>query len=164
MQQDSRTQKYCIAQLLENPRVTEWDSSSWPLHVTLADTFFVDWEQNKTLDQLSDLCKISTSFTVSTAEDILLGADRNIPARKLLDTVELVKLHTDIIAILTNSGAVFNNPEYTNAGFLPHITHQPDKNIPEDVLVAFDTLYIIDMFPDSNPDKRRLLHALSFSD
>lgn len=52
------TQKYAIIQLFEDmPVGTEFPSSNWPLHITIADTFAIDWDTLTMTERLTELLK-----------------------------------------------------------------------------------------------------------
>lgn len=52
----SFSQKYTVIQHLEDmPEGTAFSSSDWPLHVTIVDTFAVDWDAPTMIGRLESL-------------------------------------------------------------------------------------------------------------
>lgn len=155
------TQKYAIITLLENlEEGAEYSSDSWPLHVTIADTFAVDWDNTNLLDKLSELVSKRMPVTAVVAHDEYFGPQRQTQVTILDMSKGLVALHYDIVALLKETGAVFNDPQYTEEGFRAHATVQPHARLHEGDVVTFDSITIIDMFPNSDPYRRKVLKTL----
>jgi hypothetical protein len=75
-------------------------------------------------------------------------------------TDELKSLHTDLITQLKEANAEFNNPEYTQEGFIPHSTAQTDRKLEPGTKVDSTALTLIDRFPDQNGYKRQVIKIL----
>jgi len=155
------TQKYTIIMLLEDrPNGYEFSSSNWPLHVTIADTFAVDWDSNNLRDKLSLLVSNHVPVTAIAAHDEYFGSERQTQVTILDTSKGLIELHNKVIALLEEAGAVFNNPEYNNAGFRAHATVQPHARLNEHDAVSLNNLTVIDMFPNKNPHLRKIIKIM----
>jgi 2'-5' RNA ligase len=152
------TQKYTLIQLLEDmPESTEYDWKDWPLHVTVADIFAIDWDISTLIDKLSQLLKQHTQATAVAADDARLGSARVV---LLHASSELMKLHDDIVTLLEQGGVTFNNPQFIKEGFLPHSTIQKQARLIKGDLITFNALSIVDMFPSGDPYRRKIIKTI----
>jgi len=157
------SQKYTIVKLLDSlPSGTEWGVDDWPLHVTLADIFAVDGNSSDIIQAL-DSIKTNSLVKTKVAGENLFGPEKNIRVKLLENTPELQALHEQILEALKPLNVRFNSPEYTGEGFLPHSTVQKTGELKIDDEITFNSLTLIDMFPDQNGYKRRVLTTLSLS-
>ena len=76
----------------------------------------------------------------------------------LLDKTEsLIALHTAIVDLLMKNGAVFNSPEFTREGYLPHCTVQSSGHANRGDSITIDSISLIDMFSDGDWQRRKVL-------
>lgn len=66
-------------------------------------------------------------------------------------------MHDALIDILEAHGAVFNTPEFTRGGFIPHITKQADSGMKIGDKISVDLVSLVDMFPEKNWQNRRVI-------
>jgi 2'-5' RNA ligase len=152
------TQKYTIVQLLEDRQEgDEYAPSDWPLHVTLSDIFAIDHDINDVFLQLAELLSTIKPTDVTAGHDAYFGADKRTQVTLLAMNEELIALHQDVIALLKCNGATFNTPQYIETGFRAHATVRPHARLYYGDKVRFDALSVIDLFPDKNPNKRKIL-------
>ncbi|HWZ65848.1 MAG TPA: 2'-5' RNA ligase family protein [Patescibacteria group bacterium] len=158
------TQKYAIIQLLEDvAEGTEYLASNWPLHVTIVDVFAIDWDVLTMIEELTKLLGHHQGASSVATEDMLFGPEKQTRVILLEKTDSLVKLHYDVTQLLEQGGLKLNNPEFAKQGFLPHSTVQQHARLNKGDNVAFSALSIIDMFPDEDPYKRRVLKTITIS-
>ena len=159
------TQKYTIIQLFKDiPEGTQFSASNWPLHVTIADTFAIDWDVPTMVEKLTQLLSSRTSATSVVENDRFFGDQRQVRVALLKKTDDLVKLHQDVIKVLERGGWKPNDPQFAKEGFLPHSTVQKHTRLNKGDEVIFNALTIIDMFPGENPYQRRVLKTIKISD
>lgn len=73
------TQKYAIIQLFEDmPVGTEFSSSNWPLHSTIADTFAIDWDALTMIEKLTELLKNYPQATSVAEDDRFFGENGEV--------------------------------------------------------------------------------------
>ena len=129
---------------------------NWPLHTTIADVFAIDMNEQV----FDDIQKIFTEFksieTNAVGERTFGDAERPVDVVLLWNSPELQACHDTFIDTLTKHGAVFNNPEFTHDGFIPHSTIQRDKRLQIGDMVQLDKLAIVDMFPNNNWQQRKI--------
>lgn len=157
------TQKYTIITLLETmPEGTEYDWRDWPLHVTLADIFAVDWQANTLGEKLEDLLKGQEPFTAEAKDDIFFGPQQDVRVTVIQKTESLITLHYALVRLLKTGNVTFNNPQFVEKGFVPHCTVQKHSRLHKGDVVHFREASIIDMFPHSDPYRRKLLKTIQF--
>lgn len=142
-----------------NPLATgcRFGMSEWPLHITLADVFAVDRQGSDIDSKLTHLCKQKAAIIIKAANDSKLG---ETPVVIFDKSDELFKLHSDIISLLEESRAIFNKPDFTKSGFVPHSTIQDGKRLGIGDRVVIDSISLVDMFPDNNWQQRKVLATL----
>lgn len=152
------SQKYTIVQFLEpieEPQIFNMDS--WPLHITLADVFAVDLSESL-VTQLRDLLASGENMVVEAGTEDLLGDDDHaVKVRLVQNTPELQSLHDRIIDFLEANEAVFNSPQFTRNGFLPHVTIQGERKPTQGQQLDIKQLSLIDMFVDGDWRRRKIL-------
>lgn len=73
----------------------------------------------------------------------------------------LVELHQDVLTTLEDGGLKLNDPQFARDGFLPHATVQKHARLNKGDRVQFTALSIVDMFPDEDPYKRKVLRTIT---
>ena len=155
------SQKYTIIQLLEDRKEgSEFSSDQWPLHVTIADVFAVNWNNNL-LENLSELLAKLKPIMVTAGHDEYFGPEQQVQVTILNMGKNLPALHCSVIKLLKNAGAEFNEPQYIEKGFRAHATVQLHSRLLEGELVNFNSLSIVDMFPDNDPYRRRIIKTIN---
>lgn len=129
--------------------------TDWPLHVTLADVFRVQMN-NELCEKLSDLLRNEHPITITGGKESILGETR---VTLLDNSVSLMSLHCKITDLLESYEASFNNPEFTRDGFLPHCTIQETVKLGSGDTVNINTVSLIDMFPRDNWMQRQVLES-----
>lgn len=134
--------------------------SEWPLHITLADVFAINRQSSHIDELLSSKFSHHPSVKTTAIQDSILGTTHVV----LLDkTPELLSLHTEVIVLLEENGAIFNTPEFNKAGFIPHSTIQQSERLNSGDEIEINSLSLIDMYPDNDWQERKILSTFSFS-
>lgn len=158
------TQKYTIVQLLEAmPDGAEYYWRDWPLHVTIADIFATNWEPSTIVEKLSQLLAKRRSFEVLATGGLCLGS-RGVPVMLLELSNDLRRFHFDVIDMLEEGDVRFNTPQYIREGWLPHSTVQRHAGLQPGDMVTFDTLTLIDLFPDQDGYRRKIIATIPFGE
>ncbi|MBI4033862.1 2'-5' RNA ligase family protein [Candidatus Saccharibacteria bacterium] len=159
------SQKWTIVTFLEPVKDSyEFNWRNWPLHITLADTFSINWEKNDCMTKLEKLLAIQKPIKVSAKNIQLFGEPNKKHYVVVLErNTELVSLHNDIIALLKNSGAIFNEPQFIKEGFIPHIAIKDRKNYSQLDLICVSESTIVDMFPNGDGEQRKILKTVKFA-
>ena len=152
------TQKYSIVCMLQPYKVgDEFTYETWPLHVTMADVFAIDWHGGKVIAHIKHALADVKAPQIVVGDPAQLGTAH---VMLLQNTTVLQSLHEDVISVLDKNGAVFNNPEFTGEGFVAHCTIQKDKALKTGDTVSINNLCVIDMFVDADPAKRKIVNVL----
>ena len=156
------SQKYTILQLLEDvPEGAEFSANEWPLHVTIADTFAIDWNESIFIRKVTEMLHVHSPATSIVEGDVYFGEDRQTHVMLLRKTPELLALHKDVITLLEQGGWKPNDPQFAKEGFLPHSTVQRHARLHEGESVEFTALSLIDMFPGGDPYRRRVIRTIT---
>ena len=154
-------QKYTVIQLLEDvPEGTRFSSSSWPLHLTVVDTFAIGWDLPAMIKKLEALLTMHEQATSVAVKDEFFGPEKQTHVVLLDRTKSLAKLHYDVLALLERGGLKLNDPQFSHEGFLPHATVQKHARLNKGDVVTLSALTLIDMFPDKDPYQRKVLKTI----
>ena len=157
------TQKYTIISLLEDKEEgDEYTSNSWPLHVTIADTFSIEMDFSKFIEELSRLAKTFKSAEAVGSYTEHFGIEKQVEVTILDMSKELITLHYEVVKFLKTAGVKFNDPQYTESGFKAHATVQPHAKISIGDKVIINNLALIDMFPNDDAYQRKVLKLIKF--
>lgn len=157
-------QKYVIVKFLEQvDEGTEFPASSWPLHITLASNFVVDWENTDLFEKLSALLAKRKPVEATVGEDEYFGPQKQVHVTLLEMNEELTSLHNDIVALLKGCDAVFDEPQYLEKGYRAHATVQQHTRLHKGDAVRIDELTIVDMFPRGDISRRKVLRTIKLS-
>lgn len=149
------SQKYCLVHFIEPiDSGAQFHMSSWPLHITVADVFAIDRVKSNVDTALQNLCEQRESVAVTGTEESVLGTT---PVTLISTTPKLLELHSDIVTLLEKCGATFNTPAYNKEGFIPHSSIQGDAKMTIGEEITINSLSLIDMFPESDWEQRRVL-------
>lgn len=158
------SQKYAIIAPLEKiDEGSEFLSSNWPLHITIADTFAIDLDATNFLDKLSTHLAKQRAITTVAGDDDYFGAQKQTQVTLLGTNRELLDLHYLVVALLKSASAVFNEPHFTGAGYKPHATVQRHARLHKGDSVRIGELSLIDMFPGSDPYLRKVIKTIRLS-
>lgn len=156
------TQKYTIVQFFDSVNEGyEYSSDNWPLHSTIVDTFAIDWSVDEMIDQLKSVLETHDTATSEAECDRFFGENGQVQVVLLNRSESLVELHHDILATLEEGGLKLNDPQFARDGFLPHATVQNHARLNKGDKVQFTALSIVDMFPDEDPYKRKVIKTIT---
>lgn len=154
-------QKYALICLIEKlDEGTEFSFHDWPSHVTIVSNFVVDWESTALFEKLTSLLAKHKATQVTAGDDEYFGDQKQIKVTVLNMNDELVRLHKDIVNLLKSVGAVFDEPEYLDDGYRAHITVTKNSHIKRSDKVNIDAITIVDMFPQEDIGRRKLLRTI----
>jgi 2'-5' RNA ligase len=155
------TQKYTLAYVIDAlPVGYGFSMQEWPLHVTLADVFAVSCQPDELLERLGETLKRCRPMHARVTGEDWFGEKGDVHVM-LLDKGGLQILHEAIVDTLNGCGVVFNNPQFIMDGFKPHSTVKSEAvslRIGDDVFV--DSISLIDMFPEGDPFRRKIIGSI----
>jgi len=156
------TQKYCLVHFISPVSIgDEFNMKDWPLHITLADVFAIDRSTTDIDTKLKNSISSESSVDVKATRESILGQTRVVLITKVAGIIEL---HESIVDLLESNEAIFNSPEFTRKGFLPHSTIQMDERLYEGDKVSINSISLVDMFPDSDWQQRRVLATFTLQE
>lgn len=155
------TQKWVIAALLEEvDDGVMFLNTDWPLHITLAGVFAIDKNGSWLATELGRLLEDQAAVTVTAEEPAMFGVNQDVPVMKVQKTPELLGLYEKIHLWLTQSGAVFNSPQYESEGYAPHSTEQKTGKLEVGQQLTIKSISVVDMLPDSEGEQRRIIATI----
>ncbi len=155
------TQKYTIVQFFDPiDEGYEYSSDNWPLHSTIVDTFAIDWTVDDMAIRLTELLSVHAPADSVAEDDRFFGENRQVQVVLLNRSSSLVNLHLDVIAALEDGGLVLNDPQFARDGFMPHVTVQKHARLNRGEEVRFTALSIVDMFPNKDAYRRKVLKTI----
>jgi 2'-5' RNA ligase len=155
------TQKYALVQFVKPPvDGFEYPSSDWPLHVTVLDTFKASWTSPQIIAHMQKALHSHKPFTVHADETRFFGETGDIEVTLVDRSSQLMNLHTDLLNALKGGGLVLNDPQFAGEGFLPHATVQKDARLVAGEAFTFYAISLVDMFPDDDAYKRRVIDTV----
>ena len=155
------SQKYTIVSFVDTvPEGTVFHYSDWPQHVTIVDTFACDLDAIMGIKEIGD----ATSPIEIAGDEHRVFNDlaRDIPVTIMTRSTEITELHEALLDYLLGKGAVLNSPEYSLRGFLPHTAAKENSKIGIGTKVMLTSISIVDMFVDSDWQKRKVLKTFDF--
>lgn len=152
------TQKYTIVHTIA-PLADgyEYSAADWPLHVTLADIFAIDGNPMDSLRDFGEGLADNPVLESRVVGDKWFGENADVHVKLLDKSTEIQKLHENILDILARYNVRYNSPEYTGAGFILHSAVQRSSELHDGDTVVFDSLTLIDMFPNKDAYRRKVL-------
>lgn len=76
---------------------------------------------------------------------------------------ELRQLHKNLVDVLSDAGAIFDEPQYMLDNYRAHATVQESTRLHDGDEITVENITIIDKLPSGNPNNRKLLKTLNFS-
>jgi 2'-5' RNA ligase len=137
----------------------EFAASAIPLHVTLLGNFRIDGELPDVVRAIRASAGLPPVEAV-TAEPARFGAAADIPVTLVKPTAELHALHEALLDAVQGLGAIVDEPQYTGAGFRPHITWASGEPVESEQRYPLRTLSVVDLAPDGNDHQRRVIATI----
>lgn len=157
-------QKYVLVKLLEEvSEGTEFSMQDWPMHVTISPRFAVDWKATNLYHNLSELLAAQQPITTTAGQDEYFGANGQVHVTLLAMTPALQALHNQVLQVLSQAGAVFDEIQYTGKNYRAHVTVQKRGRVHKGDEVTINNLTIVDMFPGQDIKQRKILRTINFS-
>jgi 2'-5' RNA ligase len=135
---------------------TEFAASAIPVHVTLLGNFRVECE----LPDVVRAIRASAGrlpVEAVTAEPARFGAAADIPVTLVGPTPELLAMHEALLDALHRLGAIADEPQYTGAGFRPHITWAGGTPVEPEQRYLLESVSVVDLAPGGNDHERRVV-------
>ncbi len=158
------TQRYVIIKLLEQLKDgDEFSPENYPLHITIVPSFQLESMNNSLLKKIEQFCSDFDVFTITAGEDEFFGPSKEVHVTTMIMNDEIRRLHNGLVDILSDAGAIFDEPEYMLENYHAHATVQEAIRLHSSDSVAVENITIIDKLPNGNSGKRKLLKTLHFS-
>jgi 2'-5' RNA ligase len=148
--------KYVIVSMLEPEFPQEFQSSDWPLHVTLLRPFETEVGAVKLIELLKKISDTHQELSTTGKSKEMFGEKEDVAVTELICTPELQKLHDDIKTAFIDD-ITFIAHQYPT--FRPHMTEQNGKSINVGEVIALKNLSLIAI----NAQLRTVLSAIALA-
>lgn len=154
-------QKYTIICLLENFEEGYcFSSRNWPLHTTFIDTFAIDLDVETLEKILTEMTsKLDTTSTKAIGDEFF-GAKKEVHVILLENNDDMKTIHHKLLGRLKKCNIELNDPQFSEEGYLPHVTVQKNSKVEIGDTVPITNLALIDMFPNEDPNQRKILKVI----
>jgi 2'-5' RNA ligase len=129
----------------------------WPLHVTVVQVFTADATPGAIRARLAGVAASSSPIDVVAGADEHFGPSRTIPVTVVSPSASLDALHAACVAALDDLGPMYENPEYTGAGYRPHVTVKRHARATAGDVLNLRQLALVDMEPGQPQGGREVL-------
>ncbi|MFT4532275.1 MAG: hypothetical protein ACI9T8_000288 [Candidatus Saccharimonadales bacterium] len=164
MQEQKYSQKYTVVCFIEpRDKFDNFSASDWPLHVTILDTFKSNIQIDELCDRLREYASKTATFDALPIKQAMLGEEKDVPVKLLKVDRDIASLHSELLKLSDKSGIVFNTPEFTGKGFLPHVTDRKLAELEIGTPYRLVSISLIDMFPDGDYMQRRVVDTYRFN-
>ncbi len=134
--------------------------SDWPLHVTVAPTFVVTADLNAVTAALTPVLRSQRTLRVEVGRDEGFGRSGRIPVSVVEPTPRLNDLHCRLVAVLSDIGAVFDDPEFIGPNYRAHVTKTRAAQSHPGEELTLTQAAIVDMEPKGDGRLRRVVWAV----
>ena len=155
--------KFVIVHFIKGePKDKEFNSSDWPLHVTLVGNFNTETPEDSLIEMLTTRVEKIEPFNVRVGEEALFGPNNNILVNILDVNKEIMNLHKNLKELLDSNDTVYDSPQYVGKNYKPHATVQKVDRVHQNEIVRINSLSLVDMEPNKIKDRRRLVKTFNF--
>lgn len=120
---------------------------TWPLHLTVAPTFVTDADTEAVGAAIAPVIAASPPVSVTAGAQEGFGPSGRVPVTVVVPTPPLTELHHALSSALTAVGAVFDDPQYTGAGYRAHVTATANDRLPTGKVALLRQAALVDMEP-----------------
>lgn len=132
----------------------------WPLHVTLVQAFESPATPAQIGSRLASVAASAHPLTLITGEDEAFGPAHTIPVTVVESTPALDALHAACVDALGPLDPAYENPEYMNAGYRPHVTVKRQARVVAGDELSLSQIALVDMEP-GQPGGGRVVLAVA---
>jgi 2'-5' RNA ligase len=130
--------------------------SAWPLHVTIVPNFTTDATAERVGAELSTN---ASALDVVVGDEAMFGPRENVRVSLVRYSEPLAALHRELVARLRGLNVVFDNPNFIDAGYRPHVTATRRASANEGDRLHLTQLALVDMEPHGDTGVRRVVWA-----
>jgi 2'-5' RNA ligase len=103
-------------------------------------------------------------FDVITDGEALFGPNKNIAVSLIRPDEALINMHTQLLSIATELGAVYDEVAFMSEGYRPHATIQASSRLLDGQKVTLNDFTLVDMYPNNDIARRRIIKTFSLTD
>lgn len=154
------SQKYVIVHFVDLARTPhEFSYTEWPPHVTLLANFTIDQPVDALVSELASYAQQTEPFEIRVEGEALFGPNQDVPVLLMQTTADIQKVHEDLADLTGVLGAKYDDPQYMRVGYRPHMTIKAKTQTGVQQAMTLDSLTLIDMYPDGDITRRRVIKS-----
>ena len=148
--------RYGIATLFEDyPDGHEFTEANTPLHLTHVDVLNIDLEPDKFISRLTNHLRQELQFSIVPIKDTNYGPNKDIPVTEIELNPSILGFHKRLMDFLVSGGATFDNPQFLNESYSPHISIYGTRRVKISVPIKVKSVSIGNKRTDiDNPPNR----------
>ncbi|HEY8108565.1 MAG TPA: 2'-5' RNA ligase family protein [Patescibacteria group bacterium] len=135
--------KYLVVHFLDSLSEGErFESSAWPLHLTLIPPFSTNAERSD-LEQFLRTVSQRRPIDLKVSGKSLFGVRQDIPVMEVVLLPELRDLHEAVVNALEEQDVRHGSPAHIREGFRPHVTIQKSGTAEPGQTVRMDAITLV---------------------
>lgn len=155
------SQKYVIVHFIDIGNLpTEFVARDWPLHITFLANFALP-DIDAFQSELRELTTQTKPFTAVAEGEALFGPKQNVNVNLVKPDAPITELHNQLLSLAQKHGAKFDELKFAGDGYRPHATKQKTAQLTNGQLININHLTLVDMYPDNDISRRRIITSYS---
>jgi 2'-5' RNA ligase len=155
--------KYVIVHMIETGAYPDqFPFHRWPLHLTLLANFTLPVDVDLLIKRLEVLAARVRPLDIRLGAEAMFGAAGNVVVRLAEVSPGLQELHLSLIAVGSELGLTYDGVQFMGAAFRPHVTMR-GRRVPRGYAFKLANMSLVDLAPDDNPRRRRVIKTIEFS-
>jgi len=147
----------------ENHIQPEFESSDWPLHITLVGNFLLDKTEGELIVRLGNTAVNIESIDVRIGDDTLFGPSEDIPVSLVEESTEIMNLQRQLVDSLSALDPKYYTPEIVLDRYRPHVTIQKSARLNKGQSVNVNNMTLVGLSLNGDPNKRRVIKTFNFN-
>ncbi len=133
---------YLVAHMI-TPMTADEKAPPLPLHMTLVHWFETNIPQTQLQKAVASSIETKAPVTVQIGPEALFGLSKDIRVNRVNRNNSIMHLHETLLDALKKHHVRHTNPQWTRAGWNPHVTHQPTGRLYEGDSFTVDSVSLI---------------------
>ena len=151
-----------IVCFIDNPPSSIFQSSQWPMHMTLIPPFSYDGSINELNELLSNFSKEFIQFSVTASERALFGPNKDIPVTIIKQNEVLQGCYIKLLNLIEKLGIKYKYPSISGQNYHFHITDKRGIKVPTNSDILLTGFSLVDRQVKGQPGIKQVIKTLKF--
>lgn len=126
-----------------------------PLHCTVVHWFRSEKPPAEIIRAITEIVSSTPPLEIISGKPDLFGKDKDVPVNRIEKDETILELHKTLHTALQRIGVTDVVPEWTQDGFIPHVTRQRSGRFEEGRRIVAHKLYLTEaLIPDELQQKK----------